>query len=78
MTAVRQEAITQILRARLMSDVRTCGQCIDITVEDDHVVLVGTCDSEEQRSAALMIVLGTAGVQRVENRLVVRRLVAFV
>jgi osmotically-inducible protein OsmY len=72
---VREEAITQLLHARLCSDVRTCGQSIDIVVENDHVELVGTCDSEEQRAAALMIVLGTHGVRDVQDRLQVRRVV---
>ena len=73
MKTVREEAITQILRARLCSDVRTCGQTVDIVVENDHVELVGVYDTEEQRAAALMIVLGTHGVRGVEDRLQVRQ-----
>jgi osmotically-inducible protein OsmY len=64
----------QTLRARLHSDIRTCGQCIDVVVGDDYVELVGTCDSEELCAAAIMIVMGTAGVRDVENKMVVRRL----
>jgi osmotically-inducible protein OsmY len=70
---VRQEAITQIVRARLCSDVRTCGQTIDIIVNDDLVELVGVCDTDEQRAAARMIVLGTHGVRDVNDRLQLRR-----
>lgn len=78
MNTVRQEAILQILRARLASDQRTCGQTIDIVVIDDSVELVGVCDSEEQRSVARMIALGTYGVSVVNDKLQVRRVAACV
>jgi len=69
---VRREAIIQDLHARLWADVRTCGQTIDVELEEDDVELLGVCDSEEQKNVARMIVLGTQGVRAVTDRLRVR------
>jgi osmotically-inducible protein OsmY len=75
-STVREEAIAQIVRARLHSDVRTCAQTIDIIVHGDLVELLGVCDTEEQRVAARTIVLGTNGVRDVCDRLRLRRVFA--
>ncbi len=75
MKTLRQEAIVQILRSRLCSDQRTCGQTIDVVVRDDDVELLGVCDSEEQKAVAGMIAHGTWGVRAVTDRIEVRKAV---
>lgn len=73
MKTLRQEAIIQILRSRLCSDQRTCGQTIDVVISNGDVELLGFCDSEEQKAAAEMIAGGTSGVRVVTDRLKVRK-----
>lgn len=78
MRTVRDEAIVQLIRSRLDADRRTGGQTIDVTIVDDEIVLVGECDSEEQRQIAVQIVSGMYGVRTVVNRIRVRRIVVVI
>lgn len=71
---IREEAIAQLVMSRLAMDVRTCGQTISVYVERGDVVLVGTCDTAEQKVVAKSIALGICGVGRVVDRIRVRRL----
>ena len=74
MNTVRDEAIVQLIRSRLHADLRTGGQTIDVTVIDDDIILVGICDTEEQRQIAVQIVQGTYSVRTVIDRIHVRRI----
>lgn len=74
MALVRDEAMIQLIKAKLGADLRTGGQTIEARVADGEVVLIGYTDSEEQRSVAEMIVAGTCGTHRVVNTIQVRRL----
>ncbi|MCE5198702.1 MAG: BON domain-containing protein [Armatimonadota bacterium] len=74
MKTVREEAIIQLIQSRLSQDRLTAGETIFVTLEDGDVVLIGWCDTEKQRIAALRIVTGTYGVRRVIDRIRVRRL----
>ena len=72
MKTLKELAMVQLLQARLCSDSRTCGQTIDVLVEDGEVFLVGICDDDEAKELARMIVDGTHGVSSVVVRLDVR------
>ena len=71
---LREEAIAQLVIARLNLDSRTSGQTIDVLFEDGDLFLLGSCDSQAQRATAKMIALGTHGVRRVTDKLIVRRI----
>jgi len=72
MKTLKELAMVQLLQARLSSDSRTCGQTIDVLVEDGEVFLVGMCDNAETKETARMIVNGTYGVRNVVDQLDVR------
>ncbi len=72
--SVREEAIAQLVMSRLAEDTRTNGQMIGVLVENGDVLLVGTCDTAEQKAAALTIALGVCGVRRVIDNVRVRPL----
>jgi len=74
MPAMRDEALIQLIVARLGADFRTGGQTIEVQVSDGEIILVGMCDTEEQRAVAEMIARGICGVHRVIDRIIVRRL----
>jgi osmotically-inducible protein OsmY len=72
MKTLKELAMVQLLQARLSSDSRTCGQTIDVLVEDGEVFLVGMCDDAQSKETARMIVNGTYGVRTVVDQLSVR------
>jgi len=72
MRTLREEAIAQLVISRLSRDLRTSGQTIDVSVQDGELHLLGSCDSQAQKAAATMIALGTHGVRKVSDRLLVR------
>ena len=72
--SVREEAIAQTVMSRLATDTRTYGQTITAYVDDGDIILVGTCDSPDQKTAAITIALGVQGVRRVVDNVRVRRL----
>lgn len=74
MFTLRKEAIIQSVIARLNADFRTGGQTIDVVMANGDVILVGWCDNDEQRNAAIMITSGTCGVKEVIDRIQVRAL----
>ncbi len=74
MRTLKDEAIAQLVVARLSQDLRTCGQTIDVLVQDEELLLVGSCDTQSQKAAAKMIALSTYGVQKVKDNLSVRQL----
>lgn len=72
MKTLKELAMIQLLQARLSSDSRTCGQTIDVLVEDGEVFLVGMCDNAEAKETARMIVKGAYGIHSVVDQLDVR------
>ena len=72
MRDIKQEAIVQMVVARLSEDMRTSSQAIDVSADGDVVSLLGWCDREDQKMAAESIVEGTQGVRAVVDRLRVR------
>ena len=74
MKTLREEAITQMIQAKLNENRNTNGQTIDVTVTESDVFLIGWCDSEEQKIAAERIARGTYGVRTVVDRVRVRRI----
>ncbi len=72
MRTVREEAIAQLLLSRLREDRRTCGQTIDIIIEEGDVILVGICDGVAQKEAAMMIADGLCGIGKIIDKLHVR------
>lgn len=75
MLTVRDEALIQLIVARLGADFRTGGQTIEVQVSDGEIVLVGMCDTEEQRAVAEIIARGVCGVHRVIDKITIRHLV---
>lgn len=67
-----EEAIAQSIRRKLGEDQRTCGQTIDVIVNNGDIFLVGWCDNEEEKLAAEFIVEGTYGVRSVVDNIRVR------
>ena len=74
-TSLKEEALAQLLKSRLSSDMRTCGQTIEVFVANDDIILVGICDTDEQEEVARMIALGTCGVRHVTVNIRVRRFI---
>lgn len=74
MMNIREEALLQIITSKLGENCITCGQTIEVVVVGNEITLVGWCDSEEQRTTAEMVVLGTCGVRGVVDKIQVRRL----
>jgi osmotically-inducible protein OsmY len=73
-TSLREEAMAQVVMLRLATDTRTCGQTIDVYVDNGDVFLVGVCDTPEQKAAARTIALGICGVRRVVDNVRVRKM----
>lgn len=72
MDAVRDRALLESVRQRLMEDTRLAGQSIEVIASGGYIEVVGTVDSEEDRKLALHLAEGVAGVRRVANKLQVR------
>ncbi len=64
-------AITEAVQSKLQSDQRVAGSQIDVQTSLGVVVLSGTVKSDQVRQDAMQIAQDTAGVQRVENKLMV-------
>ena len=75
MKSLREEAIAQMVMSKLSENTMTSGQTIDVAVVDGDVFLLGWCDSEEQKIAAMRMALGTYGVRGVVDNVRVRRIV---
>lgn len=73
MDTLRDQVITEIVKARLGENQETCGQTIDVSVADGDLFLVGWCDSEKQRVSAIRIAKGAYGVRAVIDKIRVRR-----
>ena len=69
---IREQVIAGLIRTRLAQDRRTGGQPIDVLVSNGDVYLVGQVDSEDQRSAAEVIVEGCLGVRQIVDHVAVR------
>lgn len=74
MRTLKEEALVQLVEAKLKDNCFTCDQTIDAIVSGCDITLVGWCDSEEQKKTAEMIVEGTYGVHKVIDNVQVRRL----
>ena len=74
MTLLKDEALIQLITARLSADFRTGGQTIDVQVSNGEITLVGMSDTDEGRAVAEMIALGVCGVRRVISEIEVRRI----
>lgn len=72
MKTLREQAIAQLVIAKLSENRKTGGQTIDVSVVENDVVLVGWCDSEDQRVVAEQIAEGTCGVRSVVDKVRVR------
>ena len=72
MKTLREEAIAQMIQAKLNENSATNGQTIEVAVAESDVFLLGFCDTEEQKLAAEQIANGTYGVRTVVDRLHVR------
>ena len=75
MKSLREEAIAQMLLSKLSENTVTGGQTIDVAVVEGDVLLLGWCDSEEQKVTAMRIARGTYGVRAVVDNVRVRRIV---
>lgn len=73
MDTLRDQVITEIVRARLGEDQETCGQTIDVSVVEGDLFLIGWCDNEKQRVSAVRIAKGAYGVRAVIDKIRVRR-----
>lgn len=73
MQTLREQAIAELVKARLGGDQDTCGQTIDVSVADGDLFLVGWCDSEDQKVSAVRIAKGACGVRSVIDNIRVRR-----
>lgn len=74
MNSLKDEALIQLITARLGGDFRTAGQTIDVQVSNGEITLLGVCDAEEQRVMAEIIARGVCGVRRVVSEIKVRRI----
>ncbi|HOK53308.1 MAG TPA: BON domain-containing protein [Armatimonadota bacterium] len=72
MEALRDRALLESVRTRLMEDTRLAGQPIEVTASDGYIQLLGGVDSDDDKTLAEEIALGVSGVRAVENRLEVR------
>lgn len=72
MQTLREEAIIQLVRAKLGENRETYGQTIDVHVVDGDIFLIGWCDTEEARLTAIRIAKGTYGVRTVIDNIRVR------
>lgn len=72
MKTLREQAIAQMVIAKLSENRRTSGQTIDVAVNEGDVMLLGWCDSEDQRLIAAEITAGTYGVRSVIDKVRVR------
>lgn len=70
---LREYAMALIIRTKLAEDTRTSGQMIDVYVADGEIHLIGTVDSEVQRTLAEELVRGLPGVHHIVDNLRVRR-----
>ena len=75
MKSLREEAIAQMLLSKLSENTVTSGQTIDVAVVEGDVLLLGWCDSEDQKVTAMRIARGTYGVRGVVDNIRVRRIV---
>jgi osmotically-inducible protein OsmY len=69
---VREQAISLMIRSKLAEDTRTYGQMIDVYVTNGDIYLVGTCDSDIQRTIAAELVRGMPGVRQVIDNIIIR------
>lgn len=74
MPSVKDEAVVQIIRSRLREDTRTGDQMLEVHITDGTVVIVGYCDTVEQKAVALSITKGICGVGKVADLIKIRRL----
>lgn len=74
MQTLREQALAEIVKARLSGDQDTCGQTIDVSVADGDLFLIGWCDSEDQKISAVRIAKGACGVRTVIDNIRVRRI----
>jgi len=72
MSTLREEAIAQLIKARLNEDMGTFGQTIDVSVVDGDIFLIGCCDNDDQRLCAIRIAKGVYGVRTVIDKIQVR------
>lgn len=75
MPTVKDEAVVQIIRARLREDMRTGDQMLEVHIIDGTVVIVGYCDTVEQKAVALSIAKGICGVGKVADLIKIRSVV---
>ena len=64
---------TTIVKAKLLANGETEGLAIDVTTQDDIVVLEGTVETTEEKDLAGLIAKNTDGVESVVNKLAVKK-----
>jgi osmotically-inducible protein OsmY len=74
MKDIREEAIIQLVQSRLNQNRLTSGETIYVTLEEGSLVLVGSCDREEQKIAAETIVSGLYGITEFVSKIRVRKI----
>jgi osmotically-inducible protein OsmY len=72
MQALKDRALMESVRRRLMEDTRLGGQSLVVTASSGYVQIIGLVDSEEDRQLALELACGIPGVRGVEDRIEVR------
>lgn len=72
MPMFHDEALSQLIRQRLMADCRTAGVTVEVNCSDGCICLLGHVDSAEQRKTAELLIEGMTGVRSVLNRIMVR------
>ncbi len=72
MEALRDRALLESVRRRIMEDTRLAGQSIEVVASNGFIQIIGTVDSDEDRNLAVELARGVSGVRGVEDRLLVR------
>lgn len=72
MPMIFDEALGQLIRARLMQDRRTAGVTVDVCCNDGCICLTGLVDSPHQKETAVFLVEGLTGVRSVTDQIVVK------
>lgn len=70
--SVCNEALSCLIRQRLMQDWRIASLAVDICCSDGHVALRGMVDTPEQKRLLIQLVSGMIGVRNVKDELTIR------
>lgn len=72
MSVVIDQALYQMVMARLQNDRRTAGLTLDVSSINGCVSLTGLVDTEEQKKAIIWLVEGMHGVRTIHDQVFVR------